>query len=202
MRRHFVFFLVLLPILLPRTATARQTAPPAQTASSRQIQPFRWTEADRKALLAKARQGDADSQFWLGTGYEQGWFGKANFHKALKWLRAAAAQDNVDAQACLGRMYEGGEGVRQNYVAAAVWYRMAAEHVPDRGGASQGRNDLGLLYLSGLGVPKDYVQAYMWFRLASNSGANLSEAKSRMTPEKIREAERLAAEWKNSHPDP
>jgi hypothetical protein len=55
-------------------------------------------------------------------------------------------------------------------------------------------------YLDGLGVPKDYVQAYMWFRL-TNSETNLSYAKARMTPAEILEAERMAAEWKASHPE-
>jgi hypothetical protein len=97
-------------------------------------------------------------------------------------------------------MYEDGEGVRQNYVFAARWYRKAAEHVPDLGGAGAGRNNLGLLYLDGLGVPKDFVKAYMWFRL-TNFEANLSYAKSRMTPEQVFEAERMAAEWKIHHPE-
>jgi TPR repeat protein len=98
-------------------------------------------------------------------------------------------------------MYENGEGVTQNYALAAKWYRKAAEHVPNLGGAGQGRNNLGMLYLDGLGVPKDYVQAYMWFRLAA-SEANLSVAKRHMTQEQLLEAERLAAEWLSSHPIP
>jgi TPR repeat protein len=98
-------------------------------------------------------------------------------------------------------MYQDGEGVPQNYAQAAKWYRRAAEHVPDLGGASQGRNNLGMLYMKGLGVRKDYVQAYMWFRLGY-SEANLSYAKSQMNPGQVSEAERLAAEWKTHHPGP
>jgi TPR repeat protein len=98
-------------------------------------------------------------------------------------------------------MYEDGEGVQQNYTLAANWYRKAAEHVPNLGGAGQGRNNLGLLYMNGLGVPKDYVQAYMWFRLA-NSDANLSYAKSQMNPSQIIEAERKATEWEILHSEP
>jgi TPR repeat protein len=97
-------------------------------------------------------------------------------------------------------MYEGGEGVERNYVLAAKWYRKAANHVPDFGGAGQGRNRLGLLYLDGLGVPKDYVQAYMWFSLA-NVEENLSYAKAQMTPAQILEAERMAAKWERHHPE-
>jgi uncharacterized protein len=75
---------------------------------------------------------------------------------------------------------------------------MAAEHVPDLGGAGQGRNNLGLLYLNGNGVPKDYVQAYMWFKLTPDE-TNLCDAEAQMTAAQIAEAERMAAEWKGSH---
>jgi len=110
----------------------------------------------------------------------------------------AAAQGDPDAQNGLGQMYGNGEGMRQDYVQAAHWYRKAAEHVPDLGGAGQGRNNLGLLYLEGLGVPKDYVQAYTWFSL-TNSESNLSDAKDHMTPAQMFEAERMLEEWKSIH---
>jgi len=54
--------------------------------------------------------------------------------------------------------------------------------------------------LSGQGVPKDLVLAYMWFRLAGTE--NLSDVKAQMTAAQIGEAERMAANWINSHPDP
>jgi TPR repeat protein len=86
---------------------------------------------------------------------------------------------------------------------AAYRYRTAAEHVPDRGGAGQGRNNLGLLYMDGLGVPQDYTQAYMWFSLANfKKNQNLSYAKARMSPAQVLEAERMAAEWRSHHPEP
>jgi len=155
---------------------------------------------DKQIFLTKALQGDLSAQFWLGAGYEQGWFGKADYQEALKWLRVAAKRGNPDAQNCLGQMYENGEGVAQNYAQAAKWYRKAAEHVPDFGGAGQGRNNLGLLYLNGQGVPKDLVRAYMWFSLAGTE-ASLSEANAHMTAAQVRKAERMATEWKNSHPE-
>jgi hypothetical protein len=105
-------------------------------------------------------------------------------------------------------MYEDGEGVKQNHVLAAKWYRKAAEHVPDLGGAGQGRNSLGLLYLEGRGVPMDYVQAHMWFRLSiggtSKCGlrtSNLSAAAQQMTTAEIQEAEHMVEEWKIRHHD-
>ena len=166
-------------------------------------QSTKWSENDERALLAKARKGDASAQMWLAAAYEQGWFGKANFPEALKWYRRSAEQGDADAQNALGQMYENGEGVAQNYSLAARWYRKAAEHVPNLGGAGQGRNNLGMLYLDGHGVPRDFAQAYMWFILTgSESNPNLSIARGHMTPEKIRHAEQLAAEWVRQHPNP
>ena len=166
-------------------------------------QSTKWSENDERALLAKARKGDASAQMWLAAAYEQGWFGKANFPEALKWYRRSAEQGDADAQNALGQMYENGEGVAQNYSLAARWYRKAAEHVRNLGGAGQGRNNLGMLYLDGHGVPRDFAQAYMWFILTgSESNPNLSIARGHMTPEKIRHAEQLAAEWVRQHPNP
>ncbi len=182
-----------------RESAASQTASSTQQAALKsKSESLKWTETDERNLLAKARLGDASAQMWLGAAYEQGWFGMTNFREALKWFRKSAEQGNPDAQNELGRMYEEGEGVMKNYSLAANWYRMAAEHVPDLGGAGQGRNNLGMLYLDGNGVPKDYVQAYMWFRLADfESNPNLSLAKAHLTPEQILEAEQLVEAWKS-----
>ncbi|MGA2435349.1 MAG: SEL1-like repeat protein, partial [Bryobacteraceae bacterium] len=60
---------------------------------------------------------------------------------------------------------------------------------------------LGLMYAKGQGVPQDYIQAHMWFNLAGASG-NADAIKerdaigSKMTPDQIAEAQRLAREWK------
>src|ERR1700730_13929377 len=180
-----------IPVAVP------QTTPPSQAAVTSLSQQPKWTEADRKKLLAKAQRGDRGSQMWLGAAYEQGWFGKPNFHEALKWFRKAAAQGDPDAQTSLGQMYQDGEGVQRNCAEAAKWYRRAAEHVPDLGGAGQGRNNLGLLYLN-VGVPKNYVLAYMWFALASVD-TNLKEAASHMTPAQVAQAQRMARDWTKQH---
>jgi TPR repeat protein len=198
---------VSLLLVFSSTLSAQQELPPAQTAKDARSEP-RWTEHDREELLTKAQGGDASSQMWLATAYEQGYFGEKNILEAVKWYKKSAAKGNPDAQNSLGQMYEYGEGVRQSYVLAAKWYRKAAEHVPDLGGAGQGRNNLGLLYLQGLGVPKDYIQAYTWFRLSfgdvSKCGprsSNLSVAAQQMTSAEIQEAENMVEEWKIRHHD-
>jgi uncharacterized protein len=158
------------------------------------------SEAAKAAMWLEraAQKGDADAQFWLGVAYEQGSFETINYREALNWLQKSARQGHPDAQNSLGQMYEDGEGVKQNYAMAAKWYRKAAEHVPNLGGAGQGRNNLGLLYLQGFGVPKDYVQAYFWFGLA-NAEPNVFDAKAHMTQAEIADAERMANDWKRHH---
>jgi len=199
MRQRLLFSLLVVAALGLRAMPQNVGSTEQETLRPKTESP-KWTEADEKRFLSKAQSGDADAQMWLGAAYEQGWFGNTNLLEALKWFRKSAEQGNPDAQNSLGQMYEYGEGVAQNFSFAAEWYRKAAEHVPDLGGAGQGRNNLGMLYLDGHGVPKDYVQAYMWFKLSDfESNPNLSNAKAHMTPEQILEAERLVAAWKTQH---
>jgi len=149
-------------------------------------------------LRRAAEQGNAEAQFWLGNAYEQGRIGTTDYGQAFKWLRKAAEQGHPDAQFSLAQMYEDGEFVSQNYTLAAKWYRKAAEHVPNLGGAGEGRNSLGLLYMDGSGVPKNYVLAYMWFALAP-AEANLKQAALHMSPAQIAQGQRLAKDWIRRH---
>jgi TPR repeat protein len=142
MRQCLFFPFLLVAVVVPWAAALPQAAnsPPKAELKSKS----RLAKPDEKILLARAEQGDASSQMWLGAGYEQGWFGKTNFPEALKWFTRSAKQGDADAQNSLGQMYEHGEGVTQDYSLAAKWYRKAAEQDPDRGGAGQGRNNLGM----------------------------------------------------------
>lgn len=202
MRECVMLSLFVFLLIVPLTFCTLQAATSNQAGVKGNAPEPKWTDDDRRQLLAKARRGDADAQFWLAAGYEQGSFGEPNIPEALKWCRKSAAKGNQDAQNELGRMYEDGEGVKQNFGVAAKWYRKAAEHVPDLGGASQGRNNLGMLYLVGRGVPKDYIQAYMWFSLFRGTpNQSLAYAKEHLTQQQILEAERKAEEWKIRHHD-
>jgi len=155
-----------------------------------------------RCMYRAAENGVPEAQFWLGEAFEQNlWFGVTDKQEALKWFRKAAEGGNPDAQAELGRRYLRGEDLEQDYGRAVYWYRHAAEHVPDLGGAGQGRNDLGLLYELGEGVKQDYVQALMWYLLAGVP-ENISNVQRKMSPAEIAEAHRLAADWKLQHPDP
>jgi TPR repeat protein len=117
---------------------------------------------------------------------------------SLKWYRKAAESGEPDAQVVLGKKYEDGDGVEQNYQLAAKWFRKAAEHVPDLGGAGQGRNRLGLLYMEGHGVPRDYAQAYFWFSL-NGPGGNADDAKAHLSAKQIKATDRSVEEWNEQH---
>jgi Sel1 repeat len=201
MKRPVLVSLLTIPLFAPFVGAAPQIPQLTQAPSPSTYQHPEGYKPDKKILLAKAQHGDVSAQFWLGAGYEQGWFGKSDFQEALKWLRKAAKRGSPDAQNTLGQMYEDGEGVRKNYVLAAQWYRKAGAHVPDLGGAGQGRNNLGLLYLQGLGVPRDYVQAYMWFSVAGVE-SSVAATQEKMNPEQILKARQLTERWKKQHPDP
>jgi uncharacterized protein len=148
-----------------------------------------------------AENGVPDAQFWIGVAYDQNRFGITDKQEAFKWFKRAAERGHVDAEAALGQCYEDGDGVEQNYALAAHWYRRAAEHVPNLGGAGQGRNNLGNLYMAGHGVPKDYIQAYMWFSLAGTE-RSLAAVQVEMNSAQILQAQQMADEWKKQHPDP
>jgi uncharacterized protein len=154
-----------------------------------------------RCMRRAAEKGVPEAQFWIGVGYDQNQFGITDKQEAFKWFKQAAERGHVDAEAAMGQCYEVGDGVEQDYALAAHWYRKAAEHVPNLGGAGQGRNNLGNLYMEGLGVPKDYVQAYMWFSLAGVD-ESIAYAAGKMTPAQILQAQEIADEWKKQHPDP
>lgn len=116
MKLQVLLWLFVVPLVAPTLVVSQQTPRSMEAASASAFQSSWWTEADKKALMAKAQRGDTDAQFWLGVAYEQGWFGKADFQEALVWLRSAAGRGNTDAQNSLGQMYEDGEGLQQNYV--------------------------------------------------------------------------------------
>jgi TPR repeat protein len=150
-----------------------------------------------------AGQGLADAQYNLGVMYKNGEGVPQDYNEAMIRFRKAAGQGYAIAQHNLGSMYHKGEGVPQDYNEAAKWYRKAAEQ-----GLADAQSFLGAMYGTGHGVPQDNVLAYMWLTLAaSRFSASEGEKRgrtvvtgeiiaSRMTPEQIAEAQRLAREWK------
>jgi TPR repeat protein len=151
-----------------------------------------------------AERGEARAQYNLGIMNQNGWGVPQDYTEAVKWYRKAAMQGAASAQYNLGFMYLNGQGVPQNYAEAAKWYRKAAEQ-----GDVDAARILGLAYYLGRWVPQDFVQSYFWFSLAASRASGdehkqASDAKDQvaktLTPEKLKEAQRMVREWEKSRP--
>jgi uncharacterized protein len=150
-----------------------------------------------------AEQGGAEAQYNLGIMYYDGDGVPQNYAEAIKWHRLAAEQGDAGAQYGLGLMYDLGRGTPQDYAEALKWYRLAAER-----GDAHVQGNLGVMYVNGEGVPQDYVEAHKWFNLAASRFPASEAAKrdsavalrdqiaSKMTPEQLAEAQKLARDWK------
>ena len=151
-----------------------------------------------KSLVAKAKDGDAISQYRLGLEYLLGRVLLKNHKEAEKWLLKAAKQGHIESQDTLGGMYRID---LLDYEKAVKWYLKASEqghakaqyelgmmyyvgkgvresnkeafrwvHRSAVQGEIQAQSILGIMYFEGQGIPKNYVQAYMWLNLASGEG--------------------------------
>lgn len=85
-------------------------------------------ETNIQEIIEKANQGDAYSQYQLGTFYAAGNGVNQSDEEAVKWIRLAADQNYVVAQTLLGVFYEKGMFVNQSDEEAAKWYILAEEH--------------------------------------------------------------------------
>ena len=147
-----------------------------------------------------ADQAHSSAQNSLGHAYLNGLGVSQDGAEAVKWFRRAAEQGNAAGQFNLGYAYAEGEGVPQDQAEAVKWYRKAA----DRGDADA-QVEVGIAYYEGRGVRRNSVQSYKWLTLASSKPCSvdrdvdppsIEEVASKMTPQQIAKAQRLAKEWK------
>jgi len=154
-----------------------------------------------------AEQGERMAECNLGLMYYLGRGTSRDYTEAMKWLGRAAAHGDRLAQGYLGSMYANGEGVPRDYTEAMKWLGRAATQ-----GDPRAQDYLGSMYENGESVPQDYVQAAKWFNLAAanffsaakfadskKSLANRDRVASKMTAGQIKEAKKLAREWKPMH---
>jgi hypothetical protein len=113
----------------------------------------------------RAEQGDAESQFKLGSMYSRGKGVPQDYGEAVRWYRKSAEQGYAKAEYNLGSMYRDGKGVPQDYAEAERWCRKAAEQ-----GDARAEEGLGFLYYRGEGVPQDYAEAARWYRKSAEQG--------------------------------
>ena len=161
-----------------------------------------------RLLHPLADRGDVRAQSTLGLLYYHGRGVRKDDREAIKWFRTAAEQGDKRAQFHLGFMYAEGQVAPQDYAEAVKWYRLAADQ-----GDAEALYNLGLAYAKGEGVLQNNVSAHVWLNLAAarfpaSDPRNPSEAMrnaairsrdlvaSKMTPEEIAEAQKLAREWR------
>ncbi len=122
-------------------------------------------------------------------------YSMGEYQTAYNTMRSLAeTADHGYAQYYLGMMYLNGQGVEQSFEDAGTWFLKAAQH-----GIPQAQHKLGLLYFNGQGLPRDFERAYAWYSVGTahkhaKSTEALAEAKSKLSAEELREAEKLATQ--------
>lgn len=152
-------------------------------------------------------QGDGRAALKLGLLIEEKKVKADDFGSPLKWYEKACALGSAPGCHNVGVAYEYGQGgVSKDVKQAYEFYLTAAEH-----GYMQSQYNLASLY-SNQYVQND-VEGYKWMLLAQASAAQCKEVemcrwvqedppghrkklKDRLSPEQLKEAERLAKSWK------
>ena len=146
-----------------------------------------------RLFRASADRGNAKSQFWLGSIYEEGKLVKKDYRTAAMWFRKSANQGNADAQYNLSTMLISGTGGRVNYKEAAGWLGKAVSQ-----GHSMAMADLGSLHQIGRGVRKSYKRAIELFQMAANkcnAVGQVNLGRSYVTGRGVRQNLTLAYKW-------
>jgi len=149
-------------------------------------------------LLPVAKQGHAESQYYLGLAYSSDNWAGHNTALAYSFLLSAADQNHKSAMWQIGRMHETGTGVEKDLILATDWYRKSKDQVsstniklasvsnkdPDPGwqkeiekfktlantGDNEAQFHLGSIYDTGKLVPVDLNKAFKWYKKAANNG--------------------------------
>ena len=119
---------------------------------------------------------------------------RKDYATAITKFRSAAQQGIAEAHHNIGIMYVLGQGVAQDYSEAVRWYQLAAQQ-----GFTEAQRDLGAMYWHGKGVAQDNVRAHMWTNISAVNGKQgeieyRDLMASKMTPQQIEQAQRMARE--------
>lgn len=125
------------------------------------------SEESFESVLVRAKNGDNNAQFEVGTMLQTGEGVAKDAAQGLEWLKKSAVQGNEKAQFNLGALYYVGEGVQKNYDTAREWFEKAAAKKDPRS-----QFNLGVMYYRGEGVAMNYPQAIEYFSEAGAQGFN------------------------------
>lgn len=119
-------------------------------------------------IAAKARQGDAESQYQLAEAYKTGSDGlSCSDEAAIDWYIKAGNQGHGEAQIRMGMYYKEGFSVPKDYVKAMEWWLKAANQ-----GYSHAQLNVGLIYYDGgEGICMNKNLAMEWYLKAANGGS-------------------------------
>lgn len=124
-------------------------------------------ELDTPALAAKAEEGNAEAQYWLGSRYYSGRDGVAqDYTQAVSWLKKSVEKGNASAQGLLGFMYVAGSGISADPETGLELVQAAAAQTN-----RTAMYDLGTFYELGRGgLQPDRFEAMDWYIKAAAQG--------------------------------
>jgi TPR repeat protein len=159
--------------------------------------PEKNSEEQLKWLLKAAQAASIDALYKLGSYYSQN-DETENLRKSLEYYKQAADKGHAKAMCSLGNIYEDKEDLPES----TRWMIKAAE-----AGDSASWFYVGHRYQNGKGIPVNFVKAYAWFSISSSdekegpdgiARGRIKQLAAQMPPEKIAEAQELAAQiWEN-----
>ncbi|HIJ86129.1 MAG TPA: sel1 repeat family protein [Desulfuromonadales bacterium] len=149
-----------------------------------------------KESTPHAENGDAYSQWLLGSSYANAEPPIKDIREAERWIKKAADQDFVPAMVDLAKISLFYDSVKNEQVAYG-WYQKAANY-----GNSEAQFMLGLYSFSGTGgSAKDDVKAFTWLLLSAKQGHPLAKLMLEKSKDKISQmdlgkAQQMASEWR------
>jgi len=155
-----------------------------------------------------AARGHTGAQLSMALAYESGQGVERNYHRGAEFMTEAAQGGHPDAQYLLGTYYRDGRGVVQDQREAYTWTERSVS------GDRSNRLFLDALLLLGAarewgrGLPQDLVESYKWYALAAgysenetriydSAGRAMDALSTRMTAERIAEAQQRADDWRD-----
>lgn len=158
----------------------------------------------QKYLLDSANKGFILSQRILGLAYlncnrcEMNDLFEKDIDKSIYWLKKSAEAGDVESTEKLAYIFSSDKYDMYDEEKAFYWRSKSTEPTSYFSAKIQNFLLLAIFYEKGIGTEKNLTQAYKCYVLSGSAG---SEDKYRlekmMTPEKIKEGDRLAKEWIN-----
>jgi hypothetical protein len=161
-----------------------------------------YSDGYSDAKVAAAIVNEASAAAILDTIKSAGFCGDGDNAKRGSIVRALAERGDARAQFIIGIHYftyshVSPDAIGPNKLEALKWFRRAADQ-----GNTDAQDSLSSILYFGEGVPHNYVEALKWTTLLISRNNDKSYASlrdglaSKMTPEQIADAQRLASQWR------